>query len=170
MLDRFISIIKRVIAANLLFAIFLTVIATFLIIRALPENHMDMASAQTILAVRWWARDGFLVHYFLQLPSGYGKLVKYFDDPQLQQHAKGSINGSLIGSKIYYTRYPSLYILPIALTMKLGINNLFLLRLWAIVASLLSLIFFYAFLKLITNKIVAFTAALYFGISPIFIK
>jgi len=131
---------------------------------------MDMASAQTILAVRWWARDGFLVHYFLQLPSGYGKLVKYFDDPQLQQHAKGSINGSLIGSKIYYTRYPSLYILPIALTMKLGINNLFLLRLWAIVASLLSLIFFYAFLKLITNKIVAFTAALYFGISPIFIK
>ncbi len=169
--DRFISIIKRVIAANLLFAIFLTVIATFLIFRALPENHMDMDSAFVLLNARWWARDGFLQNYFLSLNAGYGKIVRYLDEPELNDHAHGSIAGGLVGHKIYYTHYPGLYIIPIALLVKLGITRLFFLRILSIVASILSIVFLYAFIKkLLSNKYIALVATAYFGVSPIFIK
>lgn len=160
---------KPILAANLPFVILIIILFGYLTVRALPENHIDLDSAQALLAARYWARDGFTKHYFLQLPSGYGKIVRYFDEPELQQHAGGTITGSLIGNKIYYTRYPSFYIIPTALIMKLGIKSLFLLRLLPIVVSILSLIFLYIFIKLITNKVIAFIAALYFGISPIFI-
>jgi len=167
---RVISIIKKVIAANLLFAILIAALSVFLVVRALPENHMDMASAQTLLAARWWAREGFLKHRFLQLVAGYGKIVRYFEEPELSEHAKGDVAGRLTGHKIYYTHYPSLYIVPIALMMKLGINKLFILRLLSIIVSILGLIFLYVFIKLLSNKYIALVGALYFGISPIFIK
>lgn len=162
--------IKKIITANLLFVIFLATIATFLIVLALPENTMDVDTAQTLLSARYFARDGFFKHYFLQLPSGYGKITSYFDEPELQQHAGGTVNGSLIGKKLYYTHFPSFYIYPTALMMKLGIENLFLLRLLYIILSLLSLIFLYVFIKLVTdNKYIAFIAVLYFGISQVFL-
>ncbi|MCX6813452.1 MAG: hypothetical protein NTV77_03175 [Candidatus Azambacteria bacterium] len=162
--------IKKIIIANLLFVIFLTIIATFLIVWALPENVTEVDSSQTLLAARYFARDGFFKHYFLQLPSGYGKITQYFDDPELQQHAGGTVSGSLIGKKMYYTHFPNFYIIPTVLMMKLGIESLFLLRLLSIILSLLSLIFLYVFIKLVSNnKYIAFIAVLYFGISQVFL-
>jgi len=162
--------IKKIITVNLLFVIFLGIIAIFLVILALPENVMDLGSSQTLLAARYFARDGFLTHYFLQLPSGYGKITQYFDEPELQQHALGTINGFLIGKKLYYTHYPNFYIIPTVLMMKLGIESLFLLRLLPIILSLLSLIFLYVFIKLVSdNKYIAFIGALYFGVSQVFL-
>lgn len=162
--------IKKIVNAHLLFVIFLIAIAIFLIALAIPENTMDVDTAQTLLSARYFARDGFFKHYFLQLPSGYGKITQYFDDPELQQHAGGTVNGSLIGKKLYYTHLSSLYIVPLALVMKLGIENLFLLRLLPIIISLLGLVFLYVFIKLISdNKYIAFIAVLYFGISQVFL-
>lgn len=162
--------IKKIIIANLLFVIFLAIVATFLIVWSLPENIMDLGSSQTLLAARYFARDGFFKHYFLQLPSGYGKIAQYFDEPELQQHALGTINGFLIGKKLYYTHYPNFYIIPTVLMMKLGIENLFLLRLLPIILSLLSLVFLYVFIKLVSNnKYIALIAALYFGVSQVFL-
>lgn len=162
--------IKKIITVNLLFVIFLTIIAMFLIVLALPENTMDVDTAQTLLSARYFARDGFFKHYFLQLPSGYGKITQYFDEPELQQHAGGTVNGSLIGKKLYYTHFPSFYIYPTALMIKLGIENLLLLRLLYIVFSLLSLTFLYVFIKFVSNnKYIAFIAVFYFGISQVFL-
>src|SRR3989344_4475108 len=162
--------IKKIITANLLFVIFLTTIAAFLIVWSLPENITEVDSSQTLLAARYFARDGFFKHYFLQLPSGYGKITQYFDDPELQQHAGGTVNGSLIGKKMYYTHFPNFYIIPTVLMMKLGIENLFLLRLLPIVLSLLSLIFLYVFIKLVSNnKYIAFIGVLYFSLSQVFL-
>lgn len=160
---------KKILTTNLLFVIFITIIASILIVLAIPENTMDVDTAQTLLSARYFARDGFLKHYFLQLPSGYGKITQYFDDPELQQHAGGDVNGSLIGKKLYYTHFPSFYIIPTAIMMKLGIENLFSLRLLYIIFSLLGLIFLYVFIKIITNKYIAFIAVLYFGISQNFL-
>lgn len=162
--------IKKIITANIFFVIFIAIFSVFLIIRALPENHIDMGSAQTILAARWWARDGFIKNYFLILNAGYGKIVQYFDEPRLQYHAHGTVAGGLIGHKLYYTHYPSLYVIPIALLLKLGVGKLFLLRMVSIIASILGLIFLYSFIKLLTNKYISLIAIFYFSISPIFIK
>ncbi|MBU2082285.1 hypothetical protein KKH14_02570 [Patescibacteria group bacterium] len=162
--------IKKIITANLLFVIFLTIIATFLVVWAIPENIMDEGSSFTLLTARYFARDGFFKHYFLQLPSGYGKIAQYFDEPELQQHAGGIVNGSLIGKKLYYTHYPNFYVIPTVFMMKLGIENLFLLRLLPIILSLLSLTFLYVFIKLVSNnKYIAFFAVLYFGVSQVFL-
>lgn len=169
MFQRPILTIKKVITANLLFVIFIAIFSAFLVVRALPENHMDMISAQTLLSARWWARDGFLKQYFLALPSGYGKIVKYFDEPELNEHAHTNAGG-LIGHRLYYTHYPSFYIVPIAILIKFGITKLFILRIVSIIASILGIVFLYSFIKLISNKYIAFIGALYFVISPIFIK
>lgn len=167
---KILSKIKEIIAANLLFAILIAILSAVLIVRALPDNHMDMTSAQTILAARWWARDGFANNYFLQLINGYGKIVRYFEEPSLNEHAQGDVAGGLIGHKLYYSHYPSLYIIPVALLIKFGVNKLFFLRILSIIASVFSLIFLYAFIKLLINRFAAFVGTLYFAISPIFIK
>ena len=170
-LNRLFLSAKKTIAANLPFVILIAILFGYLTARALPENHMDMDSAIMLLNARWWARDGFLKNYFLPLNAGYGKIIRYFDEPELSDHAHGSTAGGLIGHKIYYTHYPSLYIVPIALLVKLGITRLFFLRILSIVASILSIVFLYAFIKkLLSNKYIALIAAAYFGISPIFIK
>src|SRR3989344_7058537 len=165
-----IAIVKKTIAGNLIFSIFIAAVSIFFLIRALPDNHMDFESAQSIVAARWWARDGFFKNYLLQLNPGYGKIARYFDDPALQAHAQGIVAGELIGQKIYYTHYPSFYIIPTALLIKLGVTKLFFIRLLAIVASILSLVFLYKFVNLVTTKLVAFLAVFYFGVSGIFIK
>ena len=163
--------IKKTIADNFLFSIFIIIIMAVLIVRALPENHLDMTSADTLNTARWWSRDGFSTHYFLHLRSGYGKIVRYLDEPELNDHARGSVSGSLGRHKIYGTHYTSIDAIPVAILMKLGIKKIFFLRLPAILASIFGLIFLYAFIKkLLSNKYIAFTAVAYFGISPIFIK
>lgn len=171
-LSRLFSSIKKTVATNLPFVILIVILFGYLVVRGLPENRWNgwkCCSTQVLLTARFWARDGFLNHYILQINQGYGKTVRFFDEPGLQHHAHGTVAGNLLGAqKLYYTHYPSFYIIPIALLMKLGVNSLFVFKLLAIIASLFGLIFFYAFAKLISNKAVALIATLYFAVSPIF--
>lgn len=161
---------KKTIAGNLPFLILIIALLTISVVRALPENHIDMPSATALLGARWWARDGFLKHYFLELNAGYGKIVRYFDEPALSEHAQGAVAGGLIGHKLYNPHYPSLHGITSALLMKFGIDSLFILRLPSIFFSILSLILLYIFIKLLSNRHIALIAVTYFGISPIFIK
>ncbi|MCX6813418.1 MAG: hypothetical protein NTV77_03000 [Candidatus Azambacteria bacterium] len=164
------STIKNFIKDDHLFVIFLIIITLTLLVRALPENHLDFTSTDTLLSARWWAREGFSRHYFLQLVAGYGKVVRYFDEPELNDHASGSVLG--VGQhKLYAAHYPSVAVVPVALLMKLGVEKIFPLRLPSILASIFGLIFLYAFIKKLSdNKYIAFITVAYFGISPIFIK
>ncbi len=170
MIRNFFEIAKKWIIDNWVFVVLIVLLLAYLIPMAMPDNHMEGGSAFPLLAARWWARDGFIKHYFLQLVNGYGKIVLYFDEPQLQEHAQGVISGGLIGHKLYYTHYPSLWIMPIALLMKLGIEKLFFLRLYSIILSILALVFFYLFAKAVSNKAIALVAVAYFAVSSIFLK
>ncbi|MFH1990702.1 MAG: hypothetical protein ABIJ19_02495 [Patescibacteria group bacterium] len=163
--------IRKIIIANLLFVILIAILFGYLTVRALPENSWNgwkCCSTQMLLTARFWARDGLFNHYLLGLNQGYGKIVSYFDEPELQQHAHGSVASNLLAQKLYYTHYPSFFIAPLALMMKWGISSLFIFKLIAIITSLAGLVFFYAFAKTISNKLVAFIAVLYFAVSPVF--
>ena len=165
--------IKKIITANLPFVILIAILFGYLIVRAVPENRWNgwkCCSTQMLLTARFWARDGLFNHYLLGLNQGYGKIIRYFDEPELQHHAHGAVASNLLAQKLYYTHYPSFYIAPLALMMKLGIDSLFVFKLLAIVTSLVGLAFFYAFIKLISNKLIAFITALYFALSPVFIS
>lgn len=163
--------IRKIIIANLLFVILIAILFGYLTVRALPENSWNgwkCCSTQMLLTARFWARDGLFNHYLLGLNQGYGKIVSYFDEAELQQHAHGSVASNLLAQKLYYTHYPSFFIAPLALMMKWGISSLFIFKLIAIITSLAGLVFFYAFAKTISNKLVAFIAVLYFAVSPVF--
>lgn len=170
-LNHIFSITKKTITANLLFVILIVILSGYLVIRALPENHLDYTSTDTLLTARWWARDGFVKHYFLQLPAGYGEAALYFEEPELNAHAKGSIYKGSSRHMLYAPHLPNMAVFPIAILMKLGIGKIFFLRLPFIAASIFGLIFLYAFIKKLSlNRYIAFIATAYFGISPIFIK
>lgn len=170
-INRFFLNVKKIIVANLPFFILIIVLSGYLTVKALPENRWNgwkCCSPQMLLTARFWARDGFFKHYLLGLNQGYGKIIRYFDEPGLQHHSHGSVASNLIEQKLYYTHYPSFYIAPLALMMKLGIESLFVFKLLAIITSLAGLAFFYAFIKLVSNKLIAFVATLYFAVSPVF--
>ncbi|OGD25312.1 hypothetical protein A2819_00315 [Candidatus Azambacteria bacterium RIFCSPHIGHO2_01_FULL_40_24] len=171
-LNRLFVSVKKIITANLPFVILIAILFGYLAVRALPENRWNgwkCCSTQVLLTARFWARDGFFNHYLLGLNQGYGKIIRYFDEPELQHHAHGAVASNLLAQKLYYTHYPVFYIAPLALMMKLGIDSLFIFKLLAIITSLAGLAFFYAFIKSISNKFIAFIATLYFVVSPVFI-
>ena len=127
-----------------------------------------IGDAQTILSSKHWANDGFL-QQVLAIPIGYSKTVRYLDDPQMRQHAHGTVTGGLIGQRLYYTHYPSGYSLPYAIFMKLGIWQRHWFRLFALTLSLGSIILMYLFINLISNKKMAFFGSIYYGISTMFL-
>lgn len=152
--------------------ILILILGLYLGIKALNENGWDgwQADAQVLLSAKHWAKDGFLKNYFLFIPQGYSKVVRYFDDPELRQHARGIATGGLIGKRLYYTHYPFGYILPTALLMKLGAQNRFWFRLLQILFSLTGLVFLYwAFTLISKSRLIAFLGTLFYGISTIFL-
>ncbi len=164
---------SQIITKNLAIVIFISVIGTYLVIKTIPENSWDgwrVGSAQTMLSDKHWVNDGFLKNYFLFIPQGYSKVIRYFDDPSLRQHARGIATGSFIGKRLYYTHYPSGYLLPTTLLMKLGIEQRFWFRLLEILFSLIGLVLLYCFFYFISNRSVAFFGTLYYGISVLFLN
>ena len=168
--------IKNIISGgikHLPFIILLIAIGIYLGAKAIPENSWDgwrVGSAQALLSDKQWVNDDFLKNYLLFLPQGYSKVIRYFDDPQLRQHARGIATGGFIGKRLYYTHYPSGYLLPTAFLMKMGVNNRFWFRFLEILFSLGALaILYYIFLK-ISNKLVAILGILYYGASTLFLN
>ena len=163
---------RQIITKHLAIIILIFIIGAYLVAKALPENSWDgwrVGSAQALLSDRHWANDGFLKNYLLFLPQGYSKVVRYFDDPQLRQHAKGITTGGLIGKRLYYTHYPSGYLLPSALLMKLGTESRSWFRFLEILLSLGGLILLYWILNSVSNRLIAFFGALYYSISILFL-
>ena len=133
---------RQVITKHLAIIILIFIIGAYLVIKAIPENSWDgwrVGSAQTLLSAKHWVNDGFFNNYFLFLPQGYSKVVRYFDDLELRQHARGIATGGFIGKRLYYTHYPAGYLIPTALLMKLGAENRFWFRLLQILFSLIGL-------------------------------
>lgn len=152
-------------------ALFL-VLAVYLGMKTLPEEGWSgwgEPSAQTLLTIEHWANDGIVHHKFLYIPIGYSKSVKYLDDPELRQHARGTVTGFLIGRRLYYTHYPSGFVLPYAFLRKAGITERHAFRLLSLAFSFGGLVLLYVFLNRITTPLVAFFAALYYGASTMFL-
>ncbi len=137
------------------------------------QNGWDgwrVGSAQTLLSAEHWVKDGFFQSRFLFLPQGYSKSTRYFDDPELRQHAEGIATGGFIGKRLYYTHYPSGYSLPTALMMKFGVENRFWFRFLQILFSLCGLALLYRiFLKISSSRPIAFLGTIYFAASVLFL-
>ena len=165
--------VRQIITKHSVIIILIFIIGAYLVIKAAPENSWDgwgFGSAQTLLSARQWAKKGILKNYFLSIPQGYSKTVRYFDDQELRQHANGLATGGLIGKRLYYTHYPSGYVLPIALLMKLGVEQRFWFRFLEIFFSLVSLVILYWIFFMISNRFIAFLGVLYYGISILFLN
>lgn len=164
---------RRIIDRHIAIIILIFIIGAYLTIKAIPENSWDgwgVGSAQTLLSNKHWVEDGFFKNYFLFLPQGYSKTVRYFDDPELRQHARGITTGGFIGKRLYYTHYPSGYIIPTALLMKLGIEERMWLKFLEILFSLAALTLLYWIFLMISNRLVAIFGVLYYAISVLFLN
>lgn len=164
---------RQIIIKHFAIIILISVIGSYLVIKAIPENSWDgwrVGSAQVLLSDKHWANDGFLKNYFLFIPQGYSKITRYFDDPELRQHSRGIATGGFIGKRLYYTHYPSGYLLPTALLMKLGIEQRFWFRFLEILFSLAGLVFLYWLFNFISkSRTIAFLGTFYFGVSILFL-
>lgn len=164
--------IKNIIIGNLPFIFLILILGVFLGVKAVPENGWDnwqYGSAQALLSGEHWVKDGFFKNYLMFLPQGYSKVVRYFDDLPLRQHAHGTVAGGFIGQRLYYNHYPAGYLVPTALLMKFGIEKRFWFRFLEILFSLGSLVFLYWFLNKICNRIGAFLGTFFYAISVLFL-
>ena len=166
--------LKKILKTHIAFVILFVALAAYIGIKSFSESgwsswYDGIGDAQTILSSKHWANDGFFYSKFLAIPIGYSKIVRYLDDPQMRQHAHGTVTGGLIGQRLYYTHYPSGYSLPYAIFMKLGIWQRHWFRLFALTLSLGSIILMYLFINLISNKKMAIFGSIYYGISTMFL-
>lgn len=167
---------RQIITKHLAIITLIFIIGAYLVIKAVPENSWDgfkvgsiFGSAQPMLSNKHWVNDGFLKNYLLDIPLGYSKVVRYFDEPELRQHAHGTISGGLIGQRLYYTHYPPGYLIPTAILMKLGFENRFWPRFLEILFSLGGLVFLYWFFNMIAGRLIAFLGTLFYAISIVFL-
>jgi len=166
------SRMSLIIKKHLLFIILVLVLGVYLVAKAVPEESWDdwgFGSAQTMMSSRHWVNDGFIYSKFLFLPTGYSKSVRYIDDPDLRQHAHGIRTGELVGNRLYYTHYPAGYLLPYATLMKIGFNERYWFRFLAILISLGGLTLMYTAFSLISARMIAFLATLYYAGSTMFL-
>ena len=166
--------LKKILKTHIAFIILFIVLGAYLGIKSFSESgwsswYDGIGDAQTLLSAKHWANDGFFYSKFLAIPIGYSKTVRYLDDPQMRQHAHGTVTGGLIGQRLYYTHYPSGYSLPYAVFMKLGISQRHWFRLFALALSLGSLLLMYLFVNLAFGKKTAVFSSVYYSISTMFL-
>src|SRR3989304_837041 len=112
--------------AHLPFLALLLVLSIYLGLKTFPEegwSGWEEGSAQTLLTpppLDHWDKDGAFNHKLFFIPIGMSGIVKYLDEPELRQHARGTVTGYLIGRRPYYTPHPPGYLLPLALLKKAG--------------------------------------------------
>ena len=160
---------------HLPFIILLIVLTIYLGLKTLPENGWGGwlagdGDANTLLSLKYWAMDGIIHHKLLFIPIGYSKITEYLDYPEMRHLTKGTVTGGLVGRRLYYTHYPSGYLLPYAWLMKIGVIDRYWLRLFSLLLSFLALTLFYWFFNLISkNSLISFLAVLYYAISTMFL-
>ncbi len=159
---------------TLALAVVLLPIGTYLVAKAQDPRGWDQwgfGSAQTVLTVRHWARDGMIAHKFLFLPSGYHPAIAFLDRPEFRFLADGTKTGEIIGNRLYYTHYPAGYLIPYGLLAKLGVIERAGLRVAAILFSMMGLAFFYGFVFLFSkrNHWIAAIATFYYATTTVFL-
>jgi len=158
---------------NLIILIIILILALYLGIKALNPDGWDgwgFGSAQTLMSSQYWAKDGFIKNYFLFIPSPHSKLVQYLDFPEFRNRPIETLGGALNRNHIYYTHYPPLYLFPYAIMTKLGIESRATFRVFSLLVSLAGFLFFYLFIKSISNKTIAIIASIYYGFSVTFLN
>lgn len=148
----------------------------FLVSRSTQIDSWDgwsWGSAQTMLTVRYWVRDGFLNHRMFFLLKGYHPEVRILDKPEFQFLTNDTLTGGLVGNRLYYNHYPSNYVIPYALLGKLAdLGDRFLFRLLSIIFSLGSVLFLAGFIYMLANRSrwIALLAVFYYVISSNFLS
>ena len=158
----------------ILLAIVLLPTFTYLTIKAKQVNSWDnwwFGSAQTMSTVRFWAKDGFIKHKLLFITHGYHPQIEFLDKPEFRFLARGTATGGLIGIRLWYTHYPSGYLIPYGLLAKAGAEQRFWFRMLALGFSFASIIFLFGFVYLITNrnKWIPLLAVFYYSTSTTFL-
>lgn len=160
--------------AHAALAVFLLCLMLFLAVRASDEyrwSDWGFGDAQTMLSLRQWDEEGWFNNYFLFIPQGYAKIVKLFDDPELRHHAHGTCPGSApgVGPRLWYTHYPSGYLVPYAALFKIGLDDIFHARMLSIAFSITALVLMFMVFSKIASRQAAFFAVFFYGISPVFL-
>jgi hypothetical protein len=154
-------------------AIMLLCAVVFLTNRARDDNHWscwELGDMQTMLSVKHWNERGWLANKLLFIPQGYAKAVEFLDEPQLRHHAHGISPGSspLVGPRLWYTHYPSGYLVPLATLSKLGFTSKFDLQVLSILFSASAVGLFYLLICRLASPPIAFFSALFYVASPYF--
>ena len=169
-----ISRLKTVSRWHIGLMVFLLSLTLFLSLRASDEfrwSDWGFGDAQTMLSLRQWEEGGWFSNYFLFIPQGYAKVVRFFDDPRLRQHAHGTCPGSSprVGPRLWYTHYPAGYLVPYAVLFRLGLDSLFEVRMLSIVFSIAALVLMYLLFARLTSPRVGFLAVFFYGLAPAFL-
>ncbi|MEK7598925.1 MAG: hypothetical protein AAB474_00530 [Patescibacteria group bacterium] len=135
-------------------------------------DNWNWGSAQTMLTVRYWARDGFLKHRMFFLLNGYHPEIEILDKPEFRFLTGNTLTGGLVGNRLYYNHYPSNYVIPYGLLGKLGVENRFWFRMLSVVFSFGSVLFLAGFIYILTNynRWIALIAVFYYITSSSFIS
>ncbi len=159
--------------------IIILILGSYLGIKAMDENGWDgwaFGSAQELMAIQYWVKDGFFNNYLLFITYPYSKLIHYFDEPEFRNRPIDTMGSSPTDGpltrdrRIYYTHYPPFFLVPYAILAKIGITERAVFRIFSLILSLSALVFFYWFIKLISNKTTAVIAAIYYGFSITFLN
>lgn len=172
--DKLISRVKGANPWTLALGVFLVILLAVLSVRASDEyrwSDWGFGDAQTMLSLRQWEEGGWFANYFLFKPQGYAKAIEIFDDPELRHHAHGTCPGSSprVGPRLWYTHYPAGYLVPYAVLFRIGLDDIFSVRMLSILFSLGALALMYLVFAKITSPRVSFLAVLFYGFSSPFV-
>jgi hypothetical protein len=156
------------------FAAFLLGLTLFLGARAADEDRWSdwgFGDAQTLLSLRHWEEGGWLDNYLLFIPQGYAAAIRHLDEPELRQHAHGTSPSSSprVGPRLWYTHYPSGYLVPYALLFRVGFDSMPAARLLSVGFTVTAIVLLYVFLCLTTAPPIAFIGTVVYALSPSFL-
>lgn len=162
----------RDVKRHLPFILLVIILAAYLGLKTVPEDGWSgwkEGSAQTLMTLDHWDRDGIIEHRALFIPIGDSKAALLIDEPDLRQHARGIVTGKLIGNRLYYTHYPPGYLLPYYALKAAGVDARYGFRLLGLGMSLAALVLMYVLLGRLSTPTIAFFGALYYGASTMFL-
>lgn len=130
------------------------------------------ADIQSMLALRYWARDGVAKHAMLNIAQGYSPFIKIFDGTALDAHAASSSyikNGQMV-RRIYYNHYPSFFLVPNwVVSWFIGTEHPAVFRMVQLAISAAGLFFLYLFLwRLFRSRVAAGVAATAYMLSGLY--
>ncbi|MBM3254249.1 MAG: hypothetical protein FJZ16_08355, partial [Candidatus Omnitrophica bacterium] len=166
-----IFLINNINTWHAILGILLLCLFLFLSFTITDEHHWSdwaFGDAQSILTIRHWEEKGWLKNKLLFIPQGYARVVELFDKPPLRHHAHGTITGT-IGPRLYYTHYPSGYLIPYALLSKMGYNDITYLRKLSLLFSFGAVILMYILFSRITSPRISFVVVVFYLLSPSFL-